>query len=31
MTWFRRQLHLTWVHLEAQSSPEAVVRTIAAH
>jgi tRNA dimethylallyltransferase len=31
MTWFRRQLHLTWVHLEAQNSPEAVVRTIVAH
>ena len=31
MTWFRRQLCLTWIHLEVQSSPEAVVRTIAAH
>jgi len=31
MTWFRRQLHLTWVHLEPEGSPEAVVRTIAAH
>ncbi|MGO8930300.1 MAG: tRNA (adenosine(37)-N6)-dimethylallyltransferase MiaA [Limisphaerales bacterium] len=30
MTWFRRQLHLTWIHLEPQASAEAVVRTIAA-
>jgi tRNA dimethylallyltransferase len=30
MTWFRRQLHLTWVHLEAQSSAEAVVKSITA-
>jgi tRNA dimethylallyltransferase len=31
MTWFRRQLWLTWIHLEVQSSPEAVVKAIAAH
>jgi tRNA dimethylallyltransferase len=30
MTWFRRQLYLTWVHLEPQSSAEAVVKSIAA-
>jgi tRNA dimethylallyltransferase len=30
MTWFRRQLHLTWLHLEAQSSAEAVVKSITA-
>ena len=29
MTWFRRQLHLTWVNLEPQGSAEAVARTIA--
>jgi len=28
MTWFQRQLHLTWMHLEAQASAEAVVKTI---
>jgi tRNA dimethylallyltransferase len=31
MTWFRRQLRLTWVHLEPQSSTEEIVKTIAAH
>jgi tRNA dimethylallyltransferase len=31
MTWFRRQLRLTWVHLEPQSSAEEIVKTIAAH
>jgi tRNA dimethylallyltransferase len=30
MTWFRRQFHLTWIHLEPQSSAEAVVKMIAA-
>jgi tRNA dimethylallyltransferase len=30
MTWFRRQLLLTWINLEPQGSAEAVVRTIAA-
>lgn len=30
MTWFRRQLHLTWIHLEPQSSAEAVVNNILA-
>jgi tRNA dimethylallyltransferase len=30
MTWFRRQLHLTWIHLEAQACAEAVVEMIAA-
>ena len=30
MTWFRRQLQLTWINLEPQSSAEAVVETIAA-
>jgi tRNA dimethylallyltransferase len=29
MTWFRRQLHLTWINLEPQGSAEAVVNTIA--
>jgi tRNA dimethylallyltransferase len=29
MTWFRRQLHLAWIHLEPQSSAEAVAKTIA--
>ena len=29
MTWFRRQLHLAWIHLEPQSSAEAVVKSIA--
>jgi tRNA dimethylallyltransferase len=29
MTWFRRQLRLTWVNLEPQSSPEAVAKSIA--
>ena len=29
MTWFRRQLHLTWIHLEPQGSAETVVKTIA--
>jgi tRNA dimethylallyltransferase len=28
MTWFRRQLHLTWINLEPQASAEAVVKTI---
>src|ERR1017187_7764499 len=27
MTWFRRQLYLTWVHLEPQGSAEAVVKS----
>ena len=31
MTWFRRQLHLNWIHLEPQSSAEEIVKTIAAH
>ena len=31
MTWFRRQLRLTWLHLEPQSSAEGIVKTIAAH
>src|ERR1019366_7224746 len=30
MTWFRRQLHLTWIHLEPKSSSEAIVKSIAA-
>jgi len=30
MTWFRRQLPLTWVRLESEGSPEAVVKAIAA-
>jgi tRNA dimethylallyltransferase len=30
MTWFRRQLYLTWVHLEPQSSAETVIKSIAA-
>jgi tRNA dimethylallyltransferase len=29
MTWFRRQLHLTWIHLEPQGSAEAIVKAIA--
>jgi tRNA dimethylallyltransferase len=29
MTWFRRQLQLTWINLEPQSSAEAVVKAIA--
>ena len=29
MTWFRRQLQLTWINLEPQSSAEAVVESIA--
>jgi tRNA dimethylallyltransferase len=29
MTWFRRQLQLTWISLEPQGSAEAVVNTIA--
>ena len=29
MTWFRRQLQLTWINLEPQSSAEAVANTIA--
>jgi tRNA dimethylallyltransferase len=29
MTWFRRQLHLTWINLEPQSNAEAVAGTIA--
>jgi tRNA dimethylallyltransferase len=29
MTWFRRQLHLTWINLEPQSSAEAVVKAMA--
>ena len=29
MTWFRRQLQLTWISLEPQSSAEAVAETIA--
>ena len=29
MTWFRRQLQLTWINLEPQGSAEAVVNTIA--
>jgi tRNA dimethylallyltransferase len=28
MTWFRRQLPLTWISLDSQSSPEDVVRTL---
>ncbi len=31
MTWFRRQLQLTWIALESQSSAEAVVNAIAGH
>jgi tRNA dimethylallyltransferase len=30
MTWFRRQLELTWINLEPQTSAEAAVKTIAA-
>jgi tRNA dimethylallyltransferase len=30
MTWFRRQLRLTWIHLEPQGSAEAVAKAIAA-
>jgi tRNA dimethylallyltransferase len=30
MTWFRRQLHLTWIHLEAQASAEGVAEMIGA-
>ena len=29
MTWFRRQLRLTWINLEPQSSAEAVAKAIA--
>jgi tRNA dimethylallyltransferase len=29
MTWFRRQLQLTWINLEPQSSAEAVAETVA--
>lgn len=29
MTWFRRQLQLTWINLEAESSAEAVAKMIA--
>ena len=29
MTWFRRQLELTWINLESNASAEAVVKTIA--
>jgi tRNA dimethylallyltransferase len=29
MTWFRRQLQLTWINLEPQGSAEAAVKTIA--
>jgi tRNA dimethylallyltransferase len=29
MTWFRRQLRLTWINLEPEASAEAVVKTIA--
>jgi tRNA dimethylallyltransferase len=29
MTWFRRQLQLTWINLEPESSAEAVVKAIA--
>jgi tRNA A37 N6-isopentenylltransferase MiaA len=29
MTWFRRQLQLTWINLEPQGSAEAVVKAIA--
>jgi tRNA dimethylallyltransferase len=29
MTWFRRQLQLTWINLEPQSSAEAVAESIA--
>ena len=29
MTWFRRQLRLTWINLESQASAEAVVKMIA--
>ena len=29
MTWFRRQLHLRWIHLEPQGSTEAVVEVLA--
>jgi tRNA dimethylallyltransferase len=29
MTWFRRQLQLTWINLEPQSRPEAVAESIA--
>ena len=29
MTWFRRQLQLTWINLESQSSAEAVAESIA--
>ena len=29
MTWFRRQLRLTWINLEPQGSAEAVVNMIA--
>ncbi len=29
MTWFRRQLHLHWIHLESQSSAEAIANTLA--
>jgi tRNA dimethylallyltransferase len=28
MTWFRRQLPLTWISLDAQSSAKEVVRTL---
>jgi tRNA dimethylallyltransferase len=30
MTWFRRQLHLAWIHLDPQSSAEAVANDILA-
>jgi tRNA A37 N6-isopentenylltransferase MiaA len=29
MTWFRRQLRLTWINLEQEATAEAVVKTIA--
>src|ERR1035437_7087724 len=31
MTWFRRQLRVTWINLEPQASAEAVAQTIASH
>jgi hypothetical protein len=29
MTWFRRQLQLTWINLEPQAGAEATVKMIA--
>ena len=30
MTWFRRQVRLNWIHLDAQTPTETIVRNLAA-